>query len=179
MHKIKNMIPKHYETAVNKALKENVNETEYCDLLEVFYSELVELSINQHDTHAYERSSQYTWDFTDRVGNKMRVLLLPMKNDVKSAYVVSIEGKEVLVYDKSKLEDKDMVIDLPDERRLNTVYKIITNEIVPEFLLNKVPNKLSFTPISTSRDRLVKLILNKVAKDHPRLEVKGNMLIHK
>ena len=72
-----------------------------------------------------------------------------------------------------------MVIDLPDERRLNTVYKIITNEIVPEFLLNKVPNKLSFTPISTSRDRLVKLILNKVAKDHPRLEVKGNMLIHK
>lgn len=173
------MIPKQYELAVNKALKESVEESDYSDLLEAIYSELVELSINQHDTHEYNRTSQYTWDFVDRVGNKMRVLLLPLKNDVKSAYVLDIDGKEVLIYDKDKLQDKSLIKDLPDERRLNTIYKIITQEIVPEFLLNKKPNKLSFTPISKSRDRVVKLILNKVAKDYPEVEIKGNFLVHK
>lgn len=172
------MIPKYYELAVNKALKENVDESQYSDLLEVFYSELVELSINQHETHDYERTSQYTWDFIDRVGNRMRVLLLPLKNDVKSAYVIEVDGKEFLVYDKDKLQNKSLIVDLPDERRLNTIYKIVTKEIVPEFLLNKSPNKLSFTPISKTRDRLVKLILNKVATDHPELQVKGNLLVY-
>jgi hypothetical protein len=173
------MIPTYYELAVNKAIKEHVDESEYSQLLEVIYSELVELSIDHYDTHRYERTSEYTWDFIDRVNNKIRVFILPLKNDIKTAYVIDVDGKEVLVYDKDKLEDKNKIVDLPDEKRLNTIYKIITKEIVPEFLLNKRPNKLSFTPISQSRDRIVKLILSKIVKDHSELEVKSNYLIYK
>ena len=173
------MIPKQYELAVKKALKESVEESAYSDLLEAIYSELTELSIDPNSTHSYERTSEYTWDFTDRVGNRMRVLILPGKNDIKTAYVINSNGKDFLVYDRDKLEDKNLVIDLPDERRLNTIYKIVTKEIVPQFLLNKRPNKISFTPISKTRDRVVKLILNKLVKDHPGLEISGNQLIYK
>jgi hypothetical protein len=173
------MIPKHYELAVKKALKESVEESAYSDLLEAIYSELTELSIDPNSIHPYERTSEYTWDFIDRVGNRMRVSILPGKNDVKTAYVVDSNGKDFLVYDRDKLEDKDLVIDLPDERRLNTIYKILTSDIVPQFLLNKRPNKISFTPISKTRDRVVKLVLNKLVKDHPGLEINGNQLIYK
>jgi hypothetical protein len=173
------MTNKYYELAVNKALKENIDESEYSQLIEIIYAELVELTIDPYDTHIYERTSQYTWDFIDRVNNKMRVFILPLKNDIKTAYVIDVNGKEVLVYDKNNIEDKSKIIDLPDEKRLNTIYKIITNEIVPEFLLNKTPNKISFTPISQSRDRIVKLILNKVVKDYPQLQIKSNQLIYK
>jgi hypothetical protein len=173
------MIPKYYELAINKALKENVEESYYSQLVEVIYAELVELSIDPYDTHKYERTSQYTWDFIDRVNNKIRVFILPLKNDIKTAYVIDVDGKESLVYDKDRLEDKSKIIDLPDEKRLNTIYKIITKEIVPEFLLNKRPNKISFTPISQSRDKIVNIILNKIVKDYPELEIKSNQLIYK
>lgn len=173
------MLPKQYETAINKALKENVDESSCSDLVEVIYSELLEFSIDPQNTHEYERTSQYTWDFTDRVNNKMRVFILPVKNDIKTAYVIDVDGKEALVYDKNKLNDKSKIVDLPDEKRLNTIYKIIVKEILPEFLFNKKPNKISFTPISNTRDRLVKVILNKIVVGHPELQIKANQLIYK
>lgn len=176
------MLPKYYELAVNKALKENVEESNYSDLLEVIYAELSEISIDTLNSHDYKQTSEYTWDFIDRVGNKMRVLLLPLKNDIKSAYVIlNQDGNEVQVYDKDRLSDidKDKIVDLPDERRINTIYKIIVKEILPKFLLNKKPNKISFTPVSNTRNRLVKIILSKIARELPGLEVKSNYLIYK
>lgn len=172
------MLAKHYELAVNRALKESVEESKYCDLLEVICAELFELSINPINTHSYERTSKYTWDFVDRVNNHMRVLVLPIKNDIKTAYVIEIDGKEVLVYDKDKSPYKEKIVDLPDEKRLNTIYKIITKDIIPEFLLNSRPNKISFTPISAVRDRLISMILNKLIKDYPQLKIRGNQLIY-
>ena len=171
-----------YETAINIALKAQVKEDEYVDLLETIYAELCEITIDPLNTHKYEKTSEYTWDFIDRVNNHMRVLILPFKNDIKTAYVIkNAKREEVLVYDKDKLsnEEREKIVDLPDERRINTIYKIIIKEILPKYLLSNKPSKISFTPISKTRERLVTMIFNKIIKDHPNLEVKGKYLVNK
>jgi hypothetical protein len=66
----------------------------------------------------------------------------------------------------------------PDDKRVNTVYKILVEEVVPTYLLNKKPSKLYFNPVSDSRDRLVRIIINKVVEKYPQLQKKDNYLIH-
>ena len=62
-------------------------------------------------------------------------------------------------------------------RKIKT-YKILIQEIIPQFLLSTQPSKLYFNPVSTTRDRLVKIIIDKIIKQYPQLTPKGNYLIN-
>jgi len=53
------------------------------------------------------------------------------------------------------------------------------NEIIPKFVLNKRPNKLSPNPVSHANARLVSILLNKLIEFYPELIVKNNNLIYR
>ncbi len=74
---------------------------------------------------------------------------------------------------------QDLVKIGPDEKRVNTVYKILSDEVIPNFVLNKKPNKLQLNPVSKSRQKLTDIILTKLTKDYPQLKRNKNYLTYK
>jgi hypothetical protein len=152
------------------------------DKNETQYFELNELKIDVLNTYEYEPIDLpiYTkaYNFKDRCGNSLIVVYTEGIDEFKSGY--KIEGVDNLVFDISKyINLENGIKPCPDDKRINTVYKILLEEIIPKYLLNKKPSKILFNPISDSRVRLVNIILNKIIKIYPQLQVSNNYLINK
>lgn len=158
-----------------------LNETE------TQYFELNELNIDSLNSYDYEEivKPHYTkaYTFNDRCGNKLVVVYIEKFGEFKSGY--EVEGVNTLIFDPTTLpSDHSTLGDLrlkpcPDDKKVNTIYKILLEEIIPKYLLNKKPNKIWFNPISDSRRRLVQIIMNKIIKTYPQLTISGDYLINK
>jgi len=152
------------------------------DKLETEYFELNELNINSLNSYEYEEIELpiYTksYKFNDRCGNKLVVVYTEGIDEFKSGY--RVKGVDSLVFDPTKfLNIEDGVRPCPDDKRINTVYKILLEEIVPNYLINKKPSKIYFNPISASRDKLVSILIGKILKVYPQLIKNNNYLINK
>lgn len=152
------------------------------DKLETEYFELNELNIDSLNSYEYEEVKLpiYTksYKFNDRCGNELVVVYTQGIDEFKSGY--KVKGVDSLVFDPTKfLNIENGIKPCPDDKRINTVYKILLEEIVPNYLLNKKPSKIYFNPISDSRDKLVSIIVSKIIKVYPQLTRSGNYLINK
>lgn len=154
-------------------------------LLEIQHLELNELKIDELNSYQYEEISDIeapgnnkTWQFEDRCGNQLVVVYLNSIGEFKSGY--KVEGVSSLVFDPKKLPTdlQHLVKPCPDDKRVNTIYKILIEEVIPNYLLNIKPNRLYFNPVSDSRNRLVDIIINKVIKQYPQLKKKNNYIIY-
>jgi hypothetical protein len=154
-------------------------------LLEAQYAEINELKIDELNSYQYEEISDVnipgnnkTWQFEDRCGNQIVAVYLDSIGEFKSGY--KIEGVSSLVFDPKKLSTdlQHLIKPCPDDKRVNTVYKILIDKVVPNYLLNKRPNRLYFNPVSDSRNRLVDIIINKIIKHYPQLKKKNNYIIY-
>lgn len=163
----------------------------YTDLEEVKFFELNELKIDELNSYPYEESTHKdligftkAWEFEDRCGNRIVAVYLESTGEFKSGF--RIPGVSTLVFDPKKLPQnhetlgnlQEKVKPCPDDKRVNTVYKILLEEVIPTYLLNKKPNKLLFNPVSDSRERLVGIIISKVLEKYPQLKRKGNYIIY-
>ena len=84
-----------------------------------------------------------------------------------------------MIFQPERLDNvEEWIIPCADERKIGTIYKILSEEIIPNYLLNKNPNKIYFNPVSDSRSRIVSMIINKIIKDYPQLTKKNNYIIH-
>lgn len=161
------------------------------DKLEGKYAELNELKIDDLNSYPYQETehmgilgSEKAWTFEDRCGNQIVAVYLDSTGEFKSGF--KIEQLHNLVFDPRKLPQdhpkfgnmQTLIKPCPDDKRVNTVYKILLDEVIPNFLLNKKPNQLHFNPVSDSRNRLVDIIINKVIEKYPQLTKKGNYLIY-
>ena len=157
------------------------------DEMETQHFELNELNIDSLNSYDYEEinKSPYTktYTFNDRCGNKLVVAYIEKFGEFKSGY--EVEGVNGLIFDPTKLpSDHPTLGDLRlkpcvDDKKVNTIYKILLEEIIPKYLLNKKPNKIWFNPVSDSRKRLVQIIMNKINKIYPQLIISGDYLINK
>lgn len=154
-------------------------------LLETQYVELNELKIDELNSYPYEKISNInipgenkTWQFEDRCGNQLVVVYLGSIGEFKSGY--KVKGVSSLVFDPKKLPTdlQHLIKPCPDDKRVNTIYKILIKEVIPNYLLNIKPNRLYFNPVSDSRNRLVDIIINKVIKQYPQLKKKNNYIIY-
>lgn len=160
---------------------ENLDES---DKLEEAYFNLHELKIDELNSYPYteteflpELGFSKAWEFEDRCGNKIVAVYQKSIKEFKSGY--RIEGVSTLIFDPKKLKNfEDLIKPCADDKKVNTVYKILIEEVVPAYLLNQKPNKLIFNPISSSRARLVDMIINKVIQTYPQLIKKNNQLIY-
>jgi hypothetical protein len=161
------------------------------DKLEEQYFELNELKIDELNSYSYKESTHEdalgfnkAWEFEDRCGNVIVAVYLESTGEFKSGFRIS--GVSTLVFDPKKLPQdhktlgnlQEKIKPCPDDKRVNTVYKILIQEVIPTYLLNKKPNKLFFNPVSDSRERLVDIIINKVIKTYTQLKKKDNYLIY-
>jgi hypothetical protein len=150
-------------------------------LLEANYAEINELKIDELNSYKYKKY-QYiigeAWQFEDRCGNNIVAVYINSVGEFKTGY--KIEGVDTLIFKPEDLENSEKYITpCPDDKRVNTVYKILITEVIPNYLLNKKPNRLFFNPVSDSRKRLVDMIINKVVKKWPELIKKGKYIINK
>ena len=161
-----------------------LDEFESVDLLEEKYSSLSELKIDKYSIYNYketdyksaELAGEYkAWEFEDRCGNTIVVTYLIGVKEFKSGYRVH-DGP--LIFDPKLLKDPTLVKPCADDRKINTVYKILVDEVIPKYLLNKKPNRLVFNPVSKSRERLVNILINKAIQQYPDLKTKNNYLIY-
>lgn len=151
------------------------------DKLEEQYFELNEIKIDKLNTYSYQQVdyilNSKAWEFEDRCGNTIVAVYIEDIKEFKSGY--KIEGVSTLIFDPSKLPNsEELITPCPDDKRVNTVYKILIEEVIPSYLLNKKPNRLVFNPVSSSRSRLVDIITNKVIQEYPQLTKKNNQLIY-
>jgi hypothetical protein len=176
------------EDLLNEWILENHRRTV---LLEEEYLNLNEIKIDVLNTHPY-REVEYldgfgnnrAWEFKDRCGNLLVAVYLESTGEFKSGY--KVEGVSTLVFDPTKLPQEhselgnlqEKIKPCPDDKKVSTVYKILIQEVIPEYLLNKKPNKLYFNPVSESRERLVSILLEKAIKQYPQLTRKNNYLLN-
>jgi len=156
------------------------------ELLEEKYTELSELKIDKNSIYNYKetqyKSAELTgeykaWEFEDRCGNTIVVTYLIGVKEFKSGYKVHGEDSP-LIFDPKSLEDQTLVKPCSDDRKVNTVYKILVDEVIPKYLLNKKPNRIIFNPVSKSRERLVSILINKAIQQYPELTKKDNYIIY-
>ena len=152
------------------------------DKLETEYFELNELNIDSLNSYEYEEIKLpiYTkaYKFNDRCGNELVAVYTDGISEFKSGY--RVKGVDSLVFDPTKfLNIEDGVKPCPDDKRINTVYKILLEEIVPEYLLKRKPSYIYFNPISASRDKLTGILISKIIKAHPQLIRSNNYLVNK
>jgi hypothetical protein len=151
------------------------------DLMEAEFFELNELNIDPLNTYKYKRlkDPNYTesYSFEDRCGNTIVAVYLSEDYEFKTGY--KVPGVQGLIFRPENLAGSENRINpCPDDKRVGTVYKILTQEILPKYLLNKKPSKLFFNPVSPSRKRLVSMIIGKILKDHPELTSKSGYLVN-
>jgi hypothetical protein len=152
------------------------------DKLEADYLELNEVRIDPLNSYDYKEVQlphfTKSYMFEDRCGNTIVAAYLESLGEFKTGY--KVEGIYSLVFQPEKLDNvEELIKPCPDDKKVGTIYKILTQEIVPNYLLNKKPSKLLFNPVSESRKRLVDMILNKIIKDNPQLIKKSGYLINK
>jgi hypothetical protein len=150
-------------------------------LLESQYAEINELKIDELNSYKYEKYDYIigeSWKFEDRCGNNIVAVFIESVGEFKVGY--KVEGLDKLIFKPEDLKNEEHYIKpCPDDKKVNTVYKILVTEIIPKYLLNKKPNRLRFSPVSESRKRLVNMIINKVIKKWPELIKKDTYIINK
>ena len=150
-------------------------------LIEAKYAKLTELKIDELNTYKYKNYDYLigkAWQFEDRCGNIIVAVFIDNVGEFKSGY--KIDGVDTLIFKSEDLKEPDKyIIPCPDDKRVNTIYKILITEVIPNYLLNKKPSKIYFNPVSDSRKRLVDMIINKVIKKYPNLIKYNRHIINK
>lgn len=151
------------------------------DILESKYFEVNEIKIDPLHIHKYKEINipQYTkaWEFQDRCGNTIVAAYIESISEFKTGY--RIKDKDSLIFQPETLDNVEEIIrPCADDKKLGTIYKILLEEILPNYLLNKKPNKLLFNPVSESRNKLVDIIISKIIKEYPQLKTKNHYLIN-
>jgi hypothetical protein len=153
--------------------------------IEEEYFELNEIKIDSLNSYEYKetnflqgKGNNKAWEFEDRCGNIIYAVYNPNINEFKTGF--KIESVDTLIFQPERFPQiLDKIKPCPDDKKLGTIYKILVNEIIPIYLLNKKPNKLYFNPVSSTRDKLVKIIINKIIQQFPQLIQRDNYIIYK
>lgn len=152
------------------------------DQMEESFFSINEISLDPQNSYTY-RKTEYlpdtqAWEFEDRCGNTLVAVYIKAIKEFKIGY--KVKGVNTLVFKPEELKDlTNLIYPCPDDKRINTMFRILIEEVVPKYLLNVKPGKLLFNPVSKSRERLVSIILSKVLKIYPQLERNGNYLLNK
>lgn len=174
---------------INKWILENHRKTE---ILEEQFFQVNELKIDELNSYRYKDSTHQdvlgynkAWEFEDRCGNLIVAVYIESNSEFKTGF--RVPEVSTLVFDPKKLPQdhrtlgnlQQKIKPCPDDKRINTVYKILVQEVIPNYVLNKKPNKLFFNSVSKSRERLVGIVVNRTVKQCPQLIKKDTYIVHK
>jgi len=150
------------------------------DLMEAEFFSINELSIDPLNSYEYIKRNDpnysESYSFEDRCGNTIVAAYFDSVGEFKTGY--KIDGVKTLIFSPEKLAGTEQEIKpCPDDKKISTIYKILIQEIIPKYVLNKKRGKLFFNPVSQSRKKLVGIIMSKIIKQYPELSNRNGYLI--
>jgi len=155
-----------------KTSQQNLNEYEsvlFADVL--LFQELA----NPNHSYTYQEIEPNLWEFQDKYLNTIQLEYFPSVKYINTQFVVNDkDGVEFISFDIDK--DKDRIAPFTfhhnkDERRSDTIAKIILDEIVPKYLINKSPQILKIAPIDIYRYKIFYKIAELIKEKYPQLEI--------
>jgi len=160
-----------------KTSQQNLNEYEsilFADVL--LFQELA----NPNHSYDYQEIEPNLWEFQDRYLNTIQVEYFSEVKYVNTQFVVEDkDGIQFISFDVDK--DKDRIAPFTfhhnkDERRSDTIAKIILDEIVPKYLINKPSQILKIAPIDIYKYNIFYKIAELIKNQYPQVEIqeKGN-----
>ena len=167
-----------FEKYLNESIRRDIIES---NKLEEKYFLQNEIKIDASNTHQYKEIQLSIYDksysFEDRCGNILVAVYMDSVKEFKVGY--KIEGEEKLVFEPEKLQNPlGLVTPCADDKKISTIYKILSQEIIPKYTMSRKPNKVLFNPVSLSRKRITDTVMNRIVKDFPEISKKGNYLIY-
>ena len=158
---------------IQESLKKQLSDFDYIDFAE---SELFLELANPDMAFPYDEEEPDVWTFYDLYKNKLGVLVSDRKF-VKSFFIIKDKkGKEQRIFDIetnfNALDPDDFTLG-EDERRSDTIAKIIIDEIVPRHLAEK-PSMLQFQMLNKYRYRIYEKIADLIPDTDKELKVKKN-----
>jgi hypothetical protein len=111
--------------------------------IEEEYFELNELKIDPLNSYEYKetnflqgKGNNKAWEFEDRCGNIIYAVYNPNINEFKTGF--KIEGVDTLIFQPEMFPQIiDKIKPCPDDKKLGTICKILIQEIIPTYILNK------------------------------------------
>jgi len=155
-----------------KTSKQNLNEYEsilFADVL--LFQELA----NPNHSYNYKEVEPNIWEFQDKYLNNIQVEYFPEVKYINTQFVVEDkDGVEFISFDINR--DKDRIAPFTfhhnkDERRSDTIAKIILDEIVPKYLINKTSQILKIAPIDNYRYQIFLKIAELIKEKYPQIEI--------
>ena len=125
----------------------------------------------------YSEDISNHWGFEDKYGNKLEVSFDPSSKYIESYFVLkNKKGEWIEVYDYDKMigsiNPEDGLVGGKDEMRSNTICKIIRDEIIPKYLINKTPQLIKLHPISEYRRRIFLKCAEICKEKYPQIQIK-------
>lgn len=158
-----------------KVLKENLEIGSHLSIL-CEDSELFQELSDPNFAYRYVETSPNRWQFNDRYGNSLGVQYHLSNRYVDTFYVVRDKsGKSVEVFDYEQQEDaydKTSFTGGTDQHRSDTICKILRDEIVPRYLINKKPSLIKIHPLNKYRYAIFLKCLEICKEKYTELEIK-------
>jgi hypothetical protein len=127
--------------------------------------------------HIHDLGKNRSSFFEDKYGNKLEVSFDPSTTYIESYFVLKDkEGKWIKAYDYDKVRwniaPEFQLVGGTDEGRSDTVCKIIRDEIIPKYLLNKKPQYIKLHPLNDYRYRVFKKCAQVCQEKYPEIQIK-------
>lgn len=127
-------------------------------------------------SYKYKEISLNVWEFQDRYSNVLGVEFNPGNKYVDAYYKMKdLNGREVKVFDYES--NKDALDPLSfqggsDERRSDTICKILRDEVIPKYLINKNPQLIKLHPLNDYRYKIFMKCAEICKEKYPQIEIK-------
>ena len=123
----------------------------------------------------YEKINDNEWRFKDIYGNRLGISIDRSRRYINTYFIIKDKnGIDQIIYDYNKskhLLDPTDFQGGTDEHRSDTWAKILRDEIIPEFLLDKAPNNIKIHSIDEYRHKIF-LKASEVAKqEYQQIEI--------
>lgn len=132
----------------------------------------------------YKESIPNYWNFEDKYGNQLEVRFIPGVNYIESYFILKDKKENwIKVYDYDKVKDninpENQLVGGTDDRRSDTICKIIRDEILPKHLLNKKPQTVKLHPLNDYRYKVFYKCAEVCKDKYPQIEIRkmGNEIL--
>lgn len=158
---------------MQEGTRRNLGEYEYILFEE---SKVFQELADPDRAYKYNETNKDIWEFNDKYGNTLGVRYLSIPKYFESYFKMkNLKGKDEIVFD---IEANKNTLDLStyqggtDDHRSDTICKILLDEVLPNYLLNKKPSLIKLHPLNNYRYDIFYKCAEVCKEKYPELEIK-------
>ena len=158
---------------MTKTASANLNESQSIIYEEV---QLFQELANPDFAYLYDEVKPNEWEFQDKFSNTIGVRFDTSTTYFESYYIVKdLQGNLVRIYDYEKNKpyiDPTSFTGNSDENRSDTICKILRDEVLPKYLVNKRYSTIKLHPLNDYRYQIFMKCAEICQEKYPQIEIK-------